>query len=369
MGTFQDLIKEVQERGLCHYCGACVNFCTALNFGALELDASGKPRLVDQEKCVECGLCYAICPETEELNQEVKEKYNCTPPFGQVKEVFMARSLDSEVLSRASDGGVITTLLLYLFDHDYIDGALVSRQIGPFNRVPWLALTRQEIFESAGFCMKMSQGMQILCNIYSTFASPVEKFKPLMQKGLRRVALVAPPCQIKAIRKMQYQNLVPSESIRYCFGIFCIGSFTIGPQERQQLEKLGGFQWDSIKKINLKEDLVIHLQDGQIKYIPLKNLDFIKRQACNLCPDYTAECADISFGSLGSDWGWTTVMTRTPLGQRTFKEVPSSLLEMVNEEQQPDWISQIITKVTAQANKKRLTAQQKRAHLLIKSTD
>ena len=44
MKTFTDLINEVQKPGLCHRCGGCVTFCTAINYGALELDAEGKPR-------------------------------------------------------------------------------------------------------------------------------------------------------------------------------------------------------------------------------------------------------------------------------------------------------------------------------------
>ena len=38
METFFDLVQQVQKPGLCHRCGGCVTFCTAVNFGALELD-------------------------------------------------------------------------------------------------------------------------------------------------------------------------------------------------------------------------------------------------------------------------------------------------------------------------------------------
>jgi hypothetical protein len=36
MKTFFNLIQEVQKPGLCHHCGGCVTFCTAINDGALE---------------------------------------------------------------------------------------------------------------------------------------------------------------------------------------------------------------------------------------------------------------------------------------------------------------------------------------------
>jgi len=56
MKTFFDLIQEIQKPGLCHRCGGCVTFCSAVNYGALELDVEGKPRYGEIEKCIECGL-------------------------------------------------------------------------------------------------------------------------------------------------------------------------------------------------------------------------------------------------------------------------------------------------------------------------
>ena len=69
MKTFSDLVKEVQDTGLCHHCGGCVTFCTAINFGALKQDVDGKPCYDDEEKCIECGICYMICPEIDELDR------------------------------------------------------------------------------------------------------------------------------------------------------------------------------------------------------------------------------------------------------------------------------------------------------------
>jgi coenzyme F420 hydrogenase subunit beta len=47
MKSFTNLIQDVQKPGLCHRCGGCVTFCSAVNFGALELDPEGKPRYAD----------------------------------------------------------------------------------------------------------------------------------------------------------------------------------------------------------------------------------------------------------------------------------------------------------------------------------
>ena len=106
MKTFFDLIQEVQKPGLCHRCGGCVTFCSAVNYGALDLDPDGKPRYGEIEKCIECGLCYAICPEIDELEAETRERLGWEPPIGRVIETTVARAGDPAVRKNATDGGV-----------------------------------------------------------------------------------------------------------------------------------------------------------------------------------------------------------------------------------------------------------------------
>ena len=84
MKTFLDLVKEVQDQGLCHRCGGCVTFCTAINYSALALDENGMPGFSNQEKCIECGLCYTICPETDELEEETRKISSWEPPMGSI---------------------------------------------------------------------------------------------------------------------------------------------------------------------------------------------------------------------------------------------------------------------------------------------
>ncbi len=168
MKTFFNLVQEVQKPGLCHHCGGCVTFCTAINFGALEIDDDGKPQYSDMEKCIECGICYMICPEIDELNEEAKRKISWSAPMGRVLETTVARSTDSDILKRATDGGAVTGILTHLFETGRIDGAIVTRQVGLFNREPCLATTREEIMGAAGFHFDASHGMNLFSERYST---------------------------------------------------------------------------------------------------------------------------------------------------------------------------------------------------------
>ena len=314
MKTFFNLVQDVQKKGLCHRCGGCAAFCTAINYGALKINSDGKPIYADMEKCIECGLCYSICPETNDLEEDTRRKAAWSEPMGRVIETTVVRASVALVREKATDGGAVTALLLHLFDRNRIDGAIVTRPVGKFQREPHLATTREEILNSAGLFLDTSHGMQQFSEQYMTYAS-IQEFDPMVRKKLSRVALVGTPCQIKSIRKMQVINLVPSDAIKFCFGLFCSGNFIFGETERQKLAKAGNFSWEDAVKINLKDQLMVTLKSGEGKSIFMEEMAAIKRYACTFCQDYSAEFADISFGGMGAQKGWTTVITRTPLGR------------------------------------------------------
>ena len=340
MKTFSDLILEVQNQGLCHRCGGCVTFCTAINYGALELGEDGKPRYKEMEKCIKCGLCYVICPEIPELEEETKKHVSWTAPLGPILQLTAARSKDPEVHAKATDGGVVTTLLLHLLQKGFIEGAIVTKKVGLFRRVPWLARSRDEILEAAGFNFDTSHGMELYSDIYSSYSPSITQFKQLADQHLTRVAFVGTPCQINTLRRMEVMGIVPSDSIKYCLGLFCTGNFVFGQEQWEQLERIGNFKWEEVQKVNVKEELMIHLSNKKVRLIQLDKLDFMKRDACRFCADYSGEFADISFGGLGSAEGWTTVITRTSIGRSLFADALRAAIEEYNFKDNPDYNTQ-----------------------------
>jgi coenzyme F420 hydrogenase subunit beta len=363
MKTFYDLIEDVQKPGICHRCGGCVTFCTAVNYGALELDSEGKPRYGDEAKCIECGLCYSICPEIDELDEETKNKLAWNPPIGHVIEAAIMRASDANVRQKATDGGVVTALLLHLLKIGRIDGAIVTKQTGPFQREPFLAESRADILDAAGFFFDTSHGMKSFSDYYVTYGQ-IREFEPLIKKGLQRIAFVGTPCQIKSVRRMQILNIIPSDTIKYCLGLFCSGNFVFGKKQQAKIAEIGGFDFNTVRKINIKEDLIIHLDDGTVKTMMLDELEFMKRFACYFCPDYSAEYADISFGGIGAEEGWTTVITRTPVGRAIVADARSK--KAVEDYRRGDFQklhSQTLQKVKKWSDRKRATAKKNRKPL------
>lgn len=282
--------------------------------------------------------------------------------MGRILSTAVTRATEPEVLARGTDGGVVTALLLHLLDIGRIDGAIVSRRTGAFTRRPWLAITRDEILEAAGFHFDTMHGMTHFSKVYSsmefcTFSPSIMELGEVAKKRLNRVAFVGTPCQINALKRMEVLGIVPSSAISLHLGLFCTGNFHFGQEQRQRLMELGDFSWEDVRKVNVKSELLIHLNSGEVRQIPLNKLEFMKRYACQYCDDYAAEFADLSFGGIGAPEGWTTVIVRSPLGRAVMADAQGVDLEHAT----PTAANQALNTVMEWSNiKKDLAAQRHR---------
>ncbi|MFZ2089056.1 MAG: Coenzyme F420 hydrogenase/dehydrogenase, beta subunit C-terminal domain [Desulfobaccales bacterium] len=353
--TFSHLVQEVQAPGRCHQCGGCVAFCAA-NYGALGLGDDGRPCYRDEEKCIACGICYSICPEISELDADTKKLVSWSDPMGRILGAAVARAKNPEVRLRATDGGVVTALLLDLFDRGRIDGAIVSRRVGPFQRQPWLARSREGILAAAGFHFDTVPNLAHFSEEYSTYSPSLMELKDVAKKAHNRLAFVGTPCQINALRRMEVLGVAPADAVHIHFGLFCAGNFQFGPAERRHLENLGNFHWNDVCKVNLKEELMIHLRQGDIRSIPLDQLTFMKRQACLFCGDFSAEYADISFGGLGAPPGWTTIMLRSAKGEECLASALRESVELVSYWDSPGLSHDLTAKVLEWSDQKKQDA-------------
>jgi coenzyme F420 hydrogenase subunit beta len=317
--SFQDLVTDVQKAGFCGRCGGCFSFCSADKLGALKVDQDGMPVFADEEKCLRCGICYMICPNIHLLDEELKKKTKWEPPIGRIKDLTSAQTTNPMVGERCTDGGVVTSLLLYLLDNHMIDAALVSKSDGPFHRGPLLATTGEQIISAAGSHYDESYHVGVLGSHYSTYSPAMYELKRLREGLIDRVAMVGTPCQIHTLRKMQVLKVIPSDVIKYFFGLFCMESFSFDDLELENLGERHGFDVNQIAKVNVKEDFFVSLKDGRVIHIPFEEIDSIARPACLVCPDFSAEYSDISFGGLGSPEGYTTVLIRSEKGRWIYR--------------------------------------------------
>ncbi len=359
--SFHDLIKEVHERKLCGKCGGCVSFCSAGDLNALEIGKNDVPRFIDEKKCLKCGICYLICPQIKALNPELKEAFGWKPPIGFYRSLHSARTTDKNIKKVCTDGGVVTSLLVYALEKGFIQGAIVSRKIGPFARQPVIVTDPGELIEAAGSHFEESSHLEEIGRRYVTYSPSIREVKSLGKSGLQRIALVGTPCQIYTVRKMQYLKLLPADTIILTIGLFCMENFSFGDQARKKLEESLKIKLDKVEKLNIKDDVVVTLTTGEVIHLPFEAVDEIARPACMGCPDFANDYADISVGGLGSPDGYTTTLIRTLVGEKIYngaKQQDIEELSFRNREEMQIHKTKSMAKIISFAKRKKERAKQ-----------
>ena len=218
-----------------------------------------------------------------------------------------------------------------MLEEGIIDGALVTvmDEENPLKPKVIIARSKKEIISASG-----------------------SKYCPVpLNAALKRVlklnglfAVVALPCHIHGIRKMEILNPEIRKKIRYLFGLFCANTVTF----------LGTYYF--LRKYNIRNDSILELRyrdegwpgmitirtRNGVKYkIPrgpgVKNIlykalyssafhyDFIPYR-CLLCPDQTNELSDISFGDAwhpmllkSSSSGYSIIIARTKEAEKLLR--------------------------------------------------
>jgi coenzyme F420 hydrogenase subunit beta len=353
--TFKDLVKEVHELGLCGCCGGCISFCSAEDLMAIGFGDDGMPTYLDEESCLECGICYMICPQIDVLDQDLKSTFQWISPIGRFMKIVSARSTNPEILINATDGGVVTSILHFLLEKKVIDGAVVSKKKAQFSQEPMIATSYEEVLSAAGSKFTGTCGVEELSK-FSTYSPTMFAIKEVANMDLIKIVVVGTPCQVHTLRKMQDLHVVPSHVVKFVFGLFCTENFSFDISKRSKIEEILGVRFDDIEKMNIREDLIIKQKNGDTKHIPLEKMEEFTRSACFACTDFANDFADISFGGLGSPEGWTTVLIRTELGEAIYQDaIRHGFIEELDKSQggSDDYTHEQLEKITEFANMKR----------------
>lgn len=229
--------------------------------------------------------------------------------LGNYKSVIAARSTDKDILKKAQDGGIITTLFAYALEEGIIDGAIVA---GPGNE-PWkpepmVVSTKAELLAAAGTRYTISPNMSLIKEATRSY-------------GLDRVGIVGTPCQIQATRKAQLYPIGMrdvDDKIALVLGIFCMENLSYQALEAI-VEDHCNQKMESVRKMDIgKGKFTVYTERGAVSQMPLKLIHKYVQPGCNVCLDYVANLADISSGSVGSPDGWSTVFVRSTKGNAVW---------------------------------------------------
>jgi coenzyme F420 hydrogenase subunit beta len=141
------------------------------------------------------------------------------------------------------------------------------------------------------------------------------------ERELRRLAVVGVPCVAQAVHRIVHsdsQRLSPyKQAIRVTISAFCTGTY-MPSMVADLLERGMGIRRESISGISssVAEGIVkVSQWDGEVRTVPITDVEPFTRKGCATCDDYLGESADISVGAVGAQPGYATLITRTPGGE------------------------------------------------------
>ena len=321
---WKELKAEVIDFGVCTGCAGCVISCPHDVIGYDHRSGGYRPFHLEDElgadNCVHgekgCTTCTRACPRFRLWEHQANEHLFARDRHddevaGVYSDILLTRASDEMVNRMGQDGGLVSAILLWALEHDYIDGALVSflenNDASTWTPVPGVATNRDEVLASAG-------------SRY-TYSANTLAFDEARERGLSRLALVGTSCQSSVPPVMWSRKIGKvSKPIVFNIGLLCSKTFDDAMFEELFEAKYGLARRD-IVKMNIKGVFQVWMRDGTYREIPLKECHAWTRDGCTHCPDFAAEHADISTGGIGKDNDWTLTLVRTELGREIISRM------------------------------------------------
>jgi coenzyme F420 hydrogenase subunit beta len=306
---FGELEHKVITPEICCKCGTCEAFCPKIEH------KDNRPTLIDYDPL--CGLCFAYCPRTfldmPDLESEIYGRARSQDePLGIYRKAVSAQA--KPVRGQVQDGGVVTALLAHALETGMIDCAVVTDKDEQWRTMPKVATTAEEIIAAAG--------------TKYTISNSVLGLREAMGKGFSKIGFVGTPCQIQALRKVELLDEpyeLGQEKIALLVGLFCMENFDYDSLFDGLVKEVFGLDPKDVGRFEIKRGMFRVIdKSGKAHEVKIEETAKFTFKGCGPCFDFASELADISVGSVGSGDGWSTVLTRTDVGEKLYSSALSA---------------------------------------------
>lgn len=310
-------LQDVVDWRLCVGCGACVYACPSSGGRMVDVEAEGRRPVFRTPDHVEMAAALRVCP-----GYQVDARVSPAGPashssYGSALEIWEGWAADPDVRLRASSGGILTALSLFLIEAEGFGGVLHA---GMDAESPWMnrnyvSRTRADVLARAGSRYAPSSPCEALGAIDD-------------ERGPH--AFIGKPCDVSAVAELRRQDPQLDRRLGLVLSFFCAGT----PSTRGTLDLMNrlGARPEDTTEVHYRGDgwpgrFRMTLRNGQrassLSYEESwSRLTSYRPMRCNLCPDGLGRLADIScgdawdrFGDEG-DKGRSLILVRTERGRR-----------------------------------------------------
>lgn len=330
----KDIVLDVIKNNNCVGCGLCSKFFKNCYGMTLSTQGYYRPqKFKDNNNIILEDEFKKICPgyiRRTEMNDDSNLGI-----WGKYQSIMTTYATDSSIRYRASTGGTITAILLYLIENNFIDAVI---NVKTNNKLPYISQyeiskKRKEIIETSGSKYEPS----FLFSQLNT----IKNFNG-------KLAVVAKPCEIAALKR--YVNLYNLSEKIYCYITFLCGGVpslnaTLDILKENKIDKATvsniqyrGDGWPGYFKVKYENN-----KEFKLSYLDSwsKKLSKKIQPACKICTDGIGEMADIVLGdawnldsngkiNLEESDGINITISRTQLGKKIVeKAIQENYLKVI----------------------------------------
>lgn len=285
----KDLVETVVKNNNCVGCGLCSKLYE--NCYGMQISEEGfyRPKKFRENSNLELNEDFKkLCPGM--IRRDNLKKDNEIGIWGKYERVCTTYATDENIRYKASTGGSLTSILVYLLENNIVDGIL---QVRVNEKLPYIS---QYV---------ISKSVEDIMNSIGSRYEPTSIFSKIneVKKFDGKLAIVGKPCDISAFKRyMQRYNL---EGKVYCYISFlCGGTPSINATldilkdnnvDKSEITELRyrGEGWPGYFKAKKLDEDVIKMSYTESW---AKKLSKKVQLSCRVCTDGIGEMADIVLG-------------------------------------------------------------------------
>ena len=301
------MAEQILDGDYCSGCGACIGVGKIFGRSESEMEFNARGQLVPIIKISEKNeineIIKKICPFSDDSYDEdyISEKFfgkyskDKKPVLGYAYSAYSGNATNTIQRQISSGGGVLTTLLIHLFESKLIDYVVHTKSVS----------NGKEYFK-----YEISEGINDLERSHGSHYYPMTMDEMIVEIDKRkgRYVFVGVPCFIRGLKNAVMKfGIVPP---LYTFGLVCghlkTAQFADMIRTRvagnQDVKNIFFRQTDQYSRAN-EYRMGVVTKDNKIlskgvQHIPGSNWgeSAFKLKSCDFCDDVYNECSDITFG-------------------------------------------------------------------------